>query len=54
MKIYHIYTKGRCIYHNLSEKEFSETWEMLHKMVELLKVSTKKGDLSYEEVITNT
>ncbi len=52
-KIYHIYAKGTCIYHNLSEKKFSEIWEMLHKMVEVLDVNIKKEDLDYEELFIN-
>lgn len=52
-KIYHIYAKGRCIYHSLSEEKFSDTWDMLHKMVDLLGIDIKKGDLQYEELIIN-
>jgi hypothetical protein len=49
-KIYHIYAKGRCIYHSLSESKFSETWEMMHRMVDLLDLDLTKKDLSYEEL----
>jgi len=52
-KTYHIYAKGKCIYHSLSEKKFSEIWEMLHRMVELLDMDIKKEDLQYEELIAN-
>ena len=52
-KIYHIYAKGKCIYHNLSESKFSEIWGMLHKMVEILDLHISKKDLQYEEVIVN-
>jgi len=52
-KIYHIYAKGQCIYHSLSEEKFSETWEMLHRMVELLGANISKKDLEYEEVFLN-
>jgi hypothetical protein len=52
-KIYHIYAKGRCVYHSLSEEKFSETWDMLHKMVDLLGIDVKKSDLQYEELIIN-
>jgi hypothetical protein len=52
-KIYHIYAKNQCIYHSLSENKFSETWETLHKMVDLLGMHIKKEDLSYEELIIN-
>ncbi len=52
-KIYHIYAKNKCIYHNLSESKFSEIWEMLHRMIELLDMNIKKEDLQYEELILN-
>ncbi len=52
-KIYHIYAKDRCLYHNLSEDKFSEVWEMLHKMVDLLDMNVKKNDLQYEELLVN-
>jgi hypothetical protein len=52
-KIYHIYAKDRCIYHSLSEKKFSEIWEMLHRMVDLLGGNITKNDLQYEEVYVN-
>ena len=37
-KVYHVYAKGECIYHSLSEEKFSEIWEMLHRMVEIIDV----------------
>ena len=49
-KLYHIYAKGQCIYHSLSEEKFTEIWGMLHKMIEILRVDIKKEDLQYEEV----
>jgi len=52
-KIYHIYAKDRCIYHSLSESKFSEVWEMLHRMIELIDMNIKKEDLHYEELISN-
>jgi GTPase len=52
-KLYHIYAKDRCIYHSLPESKFSETWDMLHKMVELLGANISKEDLQYEEVTVN-
>jgi hypothetical protein len=52
-RIYHIYAKERCIYHSLSEDKFSETWEMLHRMVELLDMDIKREDLQYEELVLN-
>jgi hypothetical protein len=52
-KVYHIYANGKCIYHSLSEDKFSETWEMLHRMVELIDVKFSKEDLTYEELAIN-
>ena len=52
-RVYHIYAKGRCIYHSLSEEKFSETWEMLHRMVDLLGANISREDLQYEEVYVN-
>jgi len=52
-KIYHIYAKDKCIYHSLSKENFEETWEMLHRMVDVLDICTSKDDLSYEEVFMN-
>ena len=49
-KIYHIYAKDQCIYHSLSEEKFSDTWDMLHKIVEFLGKNISKDDLSYEEL----
>ena len=52
-KIYQIYAKGQCIYHSLSEEKFTEIWEMLHRMVDLLGANISIKDLEYEEVLTN-
>jgi hypothetical protein len=52
-KIYHIYAKNRCVYHNLSEEKFSEIWEMLHRMIDLLDVDISKEDLQYEMLYVN-
>ena len=51
--LYHIYAKGQCIYHSLSEEKFSETWEMLHRMVDLLGKDIEKDDLQYESLFVN-
>jgi hypothetical protein len=51
--VYHIYAKGQCIYHSLSESRFSETWEMIHRMIDLLDLDLTKEDLSYEELCVN-
>ena len=52
-KIYHIYAKDRCIYHSLSKNKFEETWEMMHRMIDLLDLELTKDDLSYEELYVN-
>ena len=50
-EIYHIYAKDRCLYHNLRQDEFEETWEMLNVMVGLLKTDYEAEDLSYEKLL---
>ena len=52
-KVYHIYAKGRCIYHSLSDNKFSEIWEMMHRMIDLLDLDLTKEDLSYEQLNVN-
>jgi hypothetical protein len=52
-KVYHIYAKNQCIYHSLSEEKFSEIWDMLHRMVDLLGKSVSTEDLTYEELLVN-
>ena len=52
-KVYHIYAKGECIYHSLSEEKFSEIWDMLHKMIDLIDSNFSEEDLQYEEVTMN-
>ena len=52
-KVYHIYANGKCIYHSLSEEKFTEIWEMLHRMVEIIDVKFSKEDLTYEELVIN-
>ena len=44
---YHIYAQDRCLYANLKQDEFDETWEMLKVMVGLLKTDYTERDLSY-------
>ena len=46
---YHIYAKDRCLYHNLKQDEFEETWELLNVMVGLLKTDYSEKDLSFEK-----
>ena len=50
---YHIYAQDRCLYANLPEDEFEETWEMLKVMVGLLKTDYEIEDLSYERLEEN-
>jgi len=55
-KVFHIYAKDRCLYHNLDLKDFQEKWEMLNVMVGLLKTDYQEEDLDYtavEETLTN-
>ena len=47
---YHIYAQDRCLYANLHEEEFEETWEMLKVMVGILKTDYTESDLSYVKV----
>ena len=44
---YHIYAQDRCLYANLKQDEFDETWEMLKVMVGVLKTDYTERDLSY-------
>ena len=48
-KVYHIYAKNECLYNNLSEEQFNNTWETLKGMVGLMKTDYELEDLSYEE-----
>ena len=49
-KVYHIYAKDRCLYHNLEREDFEEKWEMLHNMVELMTGYKDDIDLQFEEI----
>ena len=49
-KVYHIYAKDRCLYHNLKREDFEEKWEMLHNMVELMTGYKDDIDLQFEEI----
>ena len=49
-KIYNIYLKDHCIYHNLSKEEFDKVWSTLEHMVDLLDTKTHKEELTYTEV----
>ena len=48
-KVYHIYAKKECLYNNLTETQFNDTWETLKGMVGLMKTDYELEDLSYEE-----
>jgi hypothetical protein len=48
-KIYHIYAKGHCIYHSLTPEQFTETWDMIHKLLSIFG-ELSVNDLSYEEL----
>ena len=50
-KVYHIYAKQECLYNNLTEQQFNNTWETLKGMVGLMKTDYELEDLSYEEVV---
>ena len=50
-KVYHIYAKQECLYNNLTETQFNNTWETLKGMVGLMKTDYELEDLSYEEVV---
>ena len=52
-KVYHIYAKGECIYHSLTEDEFKSTWNTLINMVGLMKTDYNESDFSYEELTIN-
>ena len=49
-KVFHIYAKDRCLYHNLDLEDFKEKWEMLNIMVGVLKTDYQAEDLDYVEV----
>ena len=49
-KVFHIYAKDRCLYHNLDLEDFKEKWEMLNIMVGVLKTDYQAEDLDYTEV----
>ena len=49
-KVYHIYANGKCIYHSLSEEKFTETWEMLHRMVEIIDVKLLSEHQKFEGI----
>ena len=48
-KVYHIYAKKECLYSNLTEEQFKNTWNSLKGMVGLMQTDYQPEDLSYEE-----
>ena len=50
-KVYHIYAKEECLYNNLTEQQFNNTWNALNGMVGLMKTDYELEDLSYEELV---
>ena len=51
-KVYNIYAKGECLYNNLNEDQFQQTWTELQGMVGLMKTEYSREDLSYKQVYT--
>ena len=49
-KVYHIYLKGECVLHSLTEENFRSSWDTLQNLVGLVKTDYKSEDLSYEVV----
>ena len=49
-KVYHVYAKNECLYHNLSQRQFNKIWNTLRGMVGLMKTDYTFEDLTYEEV----
>jgi hypothetical protein len=49
-KSYHIYARGKCIYHSLKEDEFKATWVALNRLADLV---ADKSELSYEELVVD-
>ena len=50
-KVYHIYAKEECLYNNLNEVQFNNTWNTLKGMVGLMQTDYQLEDLSYEELV---
>ena len=49
-KVYHVYAKNECLYHNLSQRQFNKIWNTLRGMVGLMKTDYTFEDLTYEEI----
>jgi hypothetical protein len=50
-KVYHIYAKQECLYNNLNEEQFKNTWNSLRGIVGLMQTDYQLEDLSYEELV---
>jgi len=50
-KRYHIYVKNQCLYHNLTEEEFEQTWGMIQKFLSVYNNNLCKNDIEYVEVL---
>lgn len=48
-KKYFIYSQGKCIYENLSEREFKQTWDMIHKFISITQC-VEEQDLEYKVI----
>lgn len=49
-KSYNIYSKGKQIYQDLSEEEFSLTWDMINKFL-FFTDTVSKDEITFEEII---
>ena len=49
-KLFHIYAKDKCLFHNIKEEDFSVTWNTIRGIVGLMQTDYNLDDLSYEEV----
>jgi hypothetical protein len=50
-KIYHIYFRGSCKYHSLSEEEFKVIWGHIKNITSITQID--EDDFNYEELIVN-
>jgi hypothetical protein len=49
-KLFHIYAKDKCLFHNIKEEDFSVTWNTIKGIVGLMQTDYNLEDLSYVEV----
>ena len=49
-KLFHIYAKDKCLFHNIKEEDFSVTWNTIKGIVGLMQTDYNLDDLSYEVV----